>query len=93
MLNGNWAVSPPGTYEAAGTRVVYTRAAGPEETLSAAGPTSQDLLLQVRANLCRGQLGGEAGGQTSGWLGYRRGREAGVGEGKLGHQVRAAPEV
>nr|XP_035956603.1 ADAMTS-like protein 5 isoform X2 [Halichoerus grypus] len=46
VLNGNWAVSPPGTYEAAGTRVVYTRAAGPEETLSAAGPTSQDLLLQ-----------------------------------------------
>ncbi|XP_035582910.1 LOW QUALITY PROTEIN: ADAMTS-like protein 5 [Zalophus californianus] len=47
VLNGNWAVSPPGTYEAAGTRVVYTRAAGPEEMLSAAGPTSQDLLLQV----------------------------------------------
>ncbi|XP_053076186.1 ADAMTS-like protein 5 isoform X2 [Acinonyx jubatus] len=46
VLNGNWAVSPPGTYEAAGTRVVYTRAAGPEETLRAAGPTSQDLLLQ-----------------------------------------------
>ncbi|XP_073743451.1 ADAMTS-like protein 5 isoform X6 [Callorhinus ursinus] len=47
VLNGNWAVSPPGTYEVAGTRVVYTRAAGPEELLSAAGPTSQDLLLQV----------------------------------------------
>nr|XP_031293962.1 ADAMTS-like protein 5 isoform X2 [Camelus dromedarius] len=47
VLNGNWAVSPPGTYEAAGTRVVYTRATGREETLSAAGPTSQDLLLQV----------------------------------------------
>ncbi|XP_036874295.2 ADAMTS-like protein 5 isoform X4 [Manis javanica] len=47
VLNGNWAVSPPGTYEAAGTRVVYTRAPGPEETLRAAGPTSQDLLLQV----------------------------------------------
>ncbi|XP_019599729.2 ADAMTS-like protein 5 isoform X6 [Rhinolophus sinicus] len=47
VLNGNWAVSPPGTYEAAGTRVVYTRATGSEETLHAAGPTSQDLLLQV----------------------------------------------
>lgn len=47
VLNGNWAVSPAGTYEAAGTRVVYTRATGPEETLRAAGPTSQDLLLQV----------------------------------------------
>lgn len=49
VLNGNWAVSPPGTYEAAGTRVVYTRATGLEETLHAAGPTSQDLLLQVWA--------------------------------------------
>uniref|UniRef100_G1P0X0 ADAMTS like 5 n=1 Tax=Myotis lucifugus TaxID=59463 RepID=G1P0X0_MYOLU len=47
VLNGNGEVSPSGTYEAAGTRVVYTRAAGPEETLRAAGPTSQDLLLQV----------------------------------------------
>lgn len=47
VLNGNWAVSPPGTYEAAGTLVVYTRATGSEETLHAAGPTSQDLLLQV----------------------------------------------
>ncbi|XP_048197705.1 ADAMTS-like protein 5 isoform X3 [Perognathus longimembris pacificus] len=47
VLNGNWAASPPGTYEAAGTHVVYIRAPGPEETLHAAGPTSQDLLLQV----------------------------------------------
>ncbi|XP_059553312.1 ADAMTS-like protein 5 isoform X3 [Myotis daubentonii] len=46
VLNGNGEVSPSGMYEAAGTRVVYTRAAGPEETLRAAGPTSQDLLLQ-----------------------------------------------
>ncbi|XP_047386933.1 ADAMTS-like protein 5 isoform X11 [Sciurus carolinensis] len=46
VLNGNWEVSPPGTYEAAGTRVVYARAAAPEETLRATGPTSQDLLLQ-----------------------------------------------
>nr|XP_040146674.1 ADAMTS-like protein 5 isoform X3 [Ictidomys tridecemlineatus] len=47
VLNGNWEVSPPGTYEAAGTRVVYARAAAPQETLQAAGPTSQDLLLQI----------------------------------------------
>ncbi|XP_071460640.1 ADAMTS-like protein 5 isoform X4 [Marmota flaviventris] len=47
VLNGNWEVSPPGTYEAAGTRVVYARAAAPQETLHAAGPTSQDLLLQI----------------------------------------------
>nr|XP_058916305.1 ADAMTS-like protein 5 isoform X7 [Kogia breviceps] len=47
VFNGNWAVSPPGTYEAAGTSVVYTRVTGSEETLRAAGPTSEDLLLQV----------------------------------------------
>ncbi|XP_055463599.1 ADAMTS-like protein 5 [Psammomys obesus] len=47
VLNGDGALSPPGTYEAAGTRVTYTRGAGPEETLQAAGPTSQELLLQV----------------------------------------------
>lgn len=46
VLNGDRA-DAPGTYEAAGTRVVYTRAAGPEETLRAVGPTTQDLLLQV----------------------------------------------
>ncbi|XP_027625371.1 LOW QUALITY PROTEIN: ADAMTS-like protein 5 [Tupaia chinensis] len=47
VLNGNWTVSPAGTYEAAGTHVVYTRVAGLEESLRAAGPTSQDLLLQI----------------------------------------------
>lgn len=81
VLNGNWAVSPPGTYEAAGTRVVYTREAGPEEMLSAAGPTSHDLLLQVRASF-RGWWG-----RCRGWSGYRRG--AGGGEGKPSHEVRA----
>lgn len=47
VLNGDGVLSPPGTYEAAGTRVVYARDAGPEETLQATGPTSQELLLQV----------------------------------------------
>ncbi|XP_055968763.1 ADAMTS-like protein 5 isoform X1 [Sorex fumeus] len=47
VLNGNWAISPPGTYVAAGTRVVYTRDAELEETLQATGPTTQDMLLQV----------------------------------------------
>lgn len=77
VLNGNWAGSPPGTYEAAGTRVVYTRAAGPEEMLSAAGPTSQDLLLQVRAGLCGGRLGSEAGvgDGGDGWVTGRGGRQ------------------
>ena len=76
MLNGNWAVSPPGTYQAAGTRVVYTRAAGPEETLRAAGPTSQDLLLQVRPRLCGGNW--EMEGAVGYWMGAGgRGPEGG----------------
>ena len=75
VLNGNWAVSPAGTYEAAGTRVIYTRATGPEETLRAAGPTSEDLLRQVGVGL-RGRLGvgggdnesgGEQGSEGEGW--------------------------
>ncbi|XP_063119486.1 ADAMTS-like protein 5 isoform X11 [Rattus norvegicus] len=49
VLNGDGVLSLPGTYEAAGTRVVYTRSAGPEETLQATGPTSQELLLQTPA--------------------------------------------
>ncbi|XP_032108391.1 ADAMTS-like protein 5 [Sapajus apella] len=60
VLNGDWAVSPPGTYEAAGTHVVYTRDPGPEETLRAAGPTSDDLLLQVPPGLQEGQRGADA---------------------------------
>lgn len=76
VLNGNWVVSPAGTYEAAGTRVVYTRATGPEETLRAAGPTSEDLLLQVGAGL-RGQLG--VGDEVK-----DSGRGAGVRGGRLG---------
>ncbi|XP_016044470.1 ADAMTS-like protein 5 isoform X2 [Erinaceus europaeus] len=47
LLNGNRAVSPPGAYEVAGTRLVYTQEASLEETLQAEGPTSQDLILQV----------------------------------------------
>ncbi|XP_012584881.1 PREDICTED: ADAMTS-like protein 5 [Condylura cristata] len=47
VLNGNWVVSPPGTYQAAGTHVVYTRDESSQEMLSAVGPTSQNLILQV----------------------------------------------
>lgn len=64
VLNGDWAVSPPGTYEAAGTHVVYTRDTGPQETLQAAGPTSHNLLLQVPPGLQEGQRG-EAGERES----------------------------
>lgn len=57
VFNGNWVLSAPGTYEVAGTHVVYTRTAGPEETLSATGPTSHDLLLQVHHGV-RGRSSG-----------------------------------
>ncbi|XP_029421304.1 ADAMTS-like protein 5 isoform X3 [Nannospalax galili] len=46
VLNGDAELSAPGTYEAAGTQLVYTRQ-GRQETLRAVGPTSQGLLLQV----------------------------------------------
>lgn len=66
VINGDGVPSPPGTYEAAGTRVVYTHGVGPEETLQASGPTSQELLLQVGGSGRfeaghRGRLTGEAG--------------------------------
>uniref|UniRef100_A0A8C5KTG3 ADAMTS-like 5 n=1 Tax=Jaculus jaculus TaxID=51337 RepID=A0A8C5KTG3_JACJA len=46
VLNGDAAASAPGTYEVAGTRLLYTRE-GQAETLRAVGPTTHDLLLQV----------------------------------------------
>lgn len=68
VLNGDGALSLPGTYEAAGTRVVYTRSAGPEETLQATGPTSQELLLQVGrcGRTVRGGAQAGHGGQLNG---------------------------
>lgn len=45
MPKGNWVVSHPRTYQVASIHV-YTCTTEPKETLHAAGPTSQDLLLQ-----------------------------------------------
>uniref|UniRef100_A0A8B9KIY0 ADAMTS/ADAMTS-like Spacer 1 domain-containing protein n=1 Tax=Astyanax mexicanus TaxID=7994 RepID=A0A8B9KIY0_ASTMX len=49
VVNGRWAVDPPGEYEAGGTTFVYSRPRGDEkgETLSAAGPTTTQLQLYV----------------------------------------------
>lgn len=54
VVNGRWAVDPPGEYKAGGTTFTYTRpraqAEGEEErgeTLRAAGPTSTQLQLYV----------------------------------------------
>ncbi|XP_064493184.1 ADAMTS-like protein 5 isoform X6 [Pseudopipra pipra] len=43
VLNGDWAIAWPGPYEAAGTRLTYTRAPDGTESLEAPGPTDQDL--------------------------------------------------
>ncbi|XP_053228587.1 ADAMTS-like protein 5 isoform X3 [Podarcis raffonei] len=47
IINGDWAIDWPGTYEAAGTQVCYTRTADAHESLEAAGPTQEDLLVMV----------------------------------------------
>lgn len=54
VVNGRWAVDPPGEYQAGGTTFTYTRpraqAEGEEEkgeSLSAPGPTTTQLQLYV----------------------------------------------
>ncbi|XP_016097776.1 ADAMTS-like protein 4 [Sinocyclocheilus grahami] len=56
VVNGRWAVDPPGEYQAGGTTFMYSRPkAGPQEqgeekgeTLSAPGPTTAQLQLYLR---------------------------------------------
>ncbi|XP_063001780.1 ADAMTS-like protein 4 [Elgaria multicarinata webbii] len=46
IINGNWAVNPPGRYEAAGTVFVYTRPGSDRqegESLTAEGPTTETI--------------------------------------------------
>ncbi|XP_027011408.2 thrombospondin type-1 domain-containing protein 4 isoform X1 [Tachysurus fulvidraco] len=45
IVNGRWAVDPPGEYKAGGTTFVYTR--NPRETLTAPGPTNSLLQLYI----------------------------------------------
>ncbi|KAG8454574.1 hypothetical protein GDO86_000985 [Hymenochirus boettgeri] len=47
VINGDWVVSWPGTYKVAGTEVHYNRSAESHEFLEAAGPTDEDLYVQV----------------------------------------------
>ncbi|XP_032567547.1 ADAMTS-like protein 5 [Chiroxiphia lanceolata] len=47
VLNGDWAIAWPGPYEAAGTRLTYTRTPDGTESLEAPGPTDQDLHVMV----------------------------------------------
>ncbi|XP_067328475.1 ADAMTS-like protein 4 isoform X2 [Anolis sagrei] len=46
IINGNWAVNPPGSYEAAGTVFVYSRPGNDKregESLTADGPTTEPI--------------------------------------------------
>lgn len=61
VVNGRWAVDPPGEYKAGGTTFTYTRprAQAEEErgeTLRAAGPTSTQLQLYVSPPAREGYL-------------------------------------
>ncbi|MEE6503391.1 hypothetical protein FKM82_004812 [Ascaphus truei] len=47
VINGNWAISWPGVYSAAGTTIQYRRSADKQESFEAAGPTDEDLHVMV----------------------------------------------
>lgn len=50
IINGNWAVDPPGSYTAGGTIFRYNRPPreeGKAESLSAEGPTTQPVDVYV----------------------------------------------
>uniref|UniRef100_A0A670JSY8 ADAMTS/ADAMTS-like Spacer 1 domain-containing protein n=1 Tax=Podarcis muralis TaxID=64176 RepID=A0A670JSY8_PODMU len=50
IINGNWAVNPPGRYEAAGTVFVYSRPGSDRregESLTAEGPTTEPIDVYV----------------------------------------------
>ncbi|XP_044276942.1 ADAMTS-like protein 5 isoform X1 [Varanus komodoensis] len=47
LINGEWSIDRPGEYDAAGTKVYYARMGETHESLEAAGPTQEDLLVMV----------------------------------------------
>nr|XP_060614582.1 ADAMTS-like protein 4 [Anolis sagrei ordinatus] len=64
IINGNWAVNPPGSYEAAGTVFVYSRPGNDKqegESLTADGPTTEPIDVYVSTQLWReGEIGKSA---------------------------------
>uniref|UniRef100_A0A8C3T2X8 ADAMTS/ADAMTS-like Spacer 1 domain-containing protein n=1 Tax=Chelydra serpentina TaxID=8475 RepID=A0A8C3T2X8_CHESE len=70
IINGNWAVDPPGRYDAGGTVFVYTRPGheeprGAGESLTAEGPTTEPIDVYVSTEgawLMGGEGGLEKGG-------------------------------
>ncbi|KAM4675602.1 ADAMTS-like protein 5 [Discoglossus pictus] len=47
LINGNWAISWPGVYDIAGTKMQYKRSADNQESFEATGPTDEDLHIMV----------------------------------------------
>ncbi|XP_053319112.1 ADAMTS-like protein 5 [Spea bombifrons] len=47
MINGNWAITHPGDYNVAGTKIQYRRSADNQESFEATGPTDEDLHVMV----------------------------------------------
>ncbi|KAM9265538.1 ADAMTS-like protein 5 [Morus bassanus] len=47
VLNGDWSITWPGSYEVAGTQLHYARAPDGTESLEAPGPTDEDLHVMV----------------------------------------------
>ncbi|KAM4747006.1 ADAMTS-like protein 5 [Rhinophrynus dorsalis] len=47
VINGNWAISYPGVYSVAGTKIQYKRSADNQESIEATGPTDEDLHIMV----------------------------------------------
>ena len=47
LFNGNWVIDWPGTYQVAGTTIVYQRHFDGNETITSAGPTGEDLHIMV----------------------------------------------
>ncbi|KAG9489211.1 hypothetical protein GDO78_005289 [Eleutherodactylus coqui] len=48
VINGNWAISFPGVFNVAGTKVQYKRSADNQESFEATGPTDEDLHVMIR---------------------------------------------
>uniref|UniRef100_A0A8C4Y9I0 ADAMTS like 4 n=1 Tax=Gopherus evgoodei TaxID=1825980 RepID=A0A8C4Y9I0_9SAUR len=68
LINGNWAVDPPGRYEAGGTVFIYTRPGHEEprgggESLTAEGPTTEPIDVYVSTE-GPGSWGGQEGWRT-----------------------------
>lgn len=56
-LNGHWTVDWPGRYKFSGTAFYYRRSYKEPESLTAAGPTNETLIVEVKSSLLVSELG------------------------------------